>query len=164
MIDPQVDIYLHRAASLAASHVHARIRDTSVARDPDIETGSVDINGNLLPAQSHTPIPAGGYDWAPAVLALKPDIEVDERVLFIWADSGRNRRPYIVAVLGTVHPMGETAVINADGTLTTASGRAVAAVDWARTTATSATLNGHTVVLVWADDGGLRRAYAVIEV
>jgi hypothetical protein len=143
--------------------MHERVRDSHVQRDPDIETGSIDAQGNLTPSQSTLPIPPTMWLVAPRVLLDKPDLGEGTIVLFVWADQERSRRAYIIDVLEDVAPTSETATINGDGTLTTARGTVVDAANWARTQSTSLTVDGAGVVIVWADSSALRKAYAVAE-
>jgi hypothetical protein len=163
MIDLQTDMAMRRAAAIAARATHERIRGSHDDKDPDIETGSIDANGNLIPAQSTISIPPSTYRVSPRVLNDWPDFGAGFIVLFVWADQGRNRRAFVIDVLDVPKPSAETATINADGTLTTLRGSTVDAADWSRTLSTTNTLSGHQVVIVWADTSANRKAYAVAE-
>lgn len=162
MIDPTTDMMIRRAAAIGARATHERIRDSHDNRDPDIETGSIDANGNLLPSQGTISIPQSMWQALPDVLIDKPDLGANDIVLFIWADQSRNRRAYVIGVLGDIAPPSETAVLNGSS-LTTARGTVVDAANWSRTLNTTNTVDGKTVVIVWSDMSGLRKAYAVAE-
>jgi hypothetical protein len=162
VIDPTTDMLIRRAASVAARATHQRIHDSHSDRDPDIETGSIDANGNLLPSQGTLSIPQSMWQAAPYVLIDKPDLGANDIVLFIWADQGQNRRAYVIGVLGEITPWAETATISG-AALTTARGTTIDAANWSRTLATTNTADGSGVVILWADLSGLRKAYAIAE-
>jgi hypothetical protein len=159
-MDLRTEQLTHRAAAKLVARIKQDTQDSHDLRDPVIETATVDTFGALWPSQSSVAIPLGSYYLPPSVAYDKPTLDSGDVVVIIWADTGQNRRPYVVLVANDLVPPAETGTWNADGSITTTRGITVPPDQVSRSfwhrSYTPAFTPPQQVVAVWTDKDAAR--------